>query len=732
MKNRAQSLQAPRYDIDFYADAVVRDPLPHYTRMRALGPVVYLPRHGCYALTRHAEVRAALRNHADFISGSGVAGDAFGCTFLQGNTVASDEPRHSCLRRAMAPPLLPGALSDIREAVQRAADALIEDLLARDGFDAVADLARHLPLQIVRDMVGLPAFGRDHMLKWAAAAFDVLGCQNSRGRAALPVIQAMRRFIETTATRENLKPGSWTHRIHELVDAGLLDPELAPFAIRDYINPSLDTTISATAQMIWQLARNPGAWKALKCNPGLTGNAVNEAVRLGSPIRAFSRHTSKRVTVGGTTVPGGARVLMVFASANRDERAFPNPDRFDLSRNPKDHLGFGSGIHMCVGMHLAQLEMEALLHAMMPRVARIEVGEPEVAMNNTIAAFSRLPAKFRAETRRIARRQAPAAPRSQQLLRGRVAARTEVARDIMCLDIEPSPGTVFPDAGAGAHIDVFIAPGMVRQYSLTGAITTGRYRIAIQKDAHSTGGSVAAFGKYRTGSAITIGRPRNRFGLTRRPGPVLLFAGGIGLTPLWAMAWELQHAGRDFHLHLSVRSPERLAFAGEIAAAPFADRIQIYFDQPGDAAPAARPLDAQRLIRAAGPEVQIYLCGPSGYMRHVRDAAAAACVPAEQVHTEYFGAEIDTQGAAFTLRARRSGREFTVGPHDTMLEVLSRAGIAVETSCQSGVCGSCLTGVVDGTPDHRDMVQTDAEKASNRQVAVCCSRSKSRVLVLDI
>lgn len=732
MKNRTESLQAPEYDIDFYADAVVRDPLPHYARMRALGAVVWLPRHGCYALTRHAEVRAALRNHADFISGNGVAGDDFGCTFLQGNTVASDEPRHSCLRRAMAPPLLPGALGEIREAVQQTADALVEDLVAREGFDAVADLARHLPLQIVRDMVGLPAFGRDNMLKWAAAAFDVLGRQNRRGRAALPVIRAMRAFIETKATRENLKPGSWTHRIHELVDAGLLDPELAPFAIRDYINPSLDTTISATAQMIWQLARNPQAWDALKRNPDLTGNAVNEAVRLGTPIRAFSRHTAKRVTVGGTTLPMGARVMMVFASANRDERAFPNPDRFDLSRNPKDHLGFGSGIHMCVGMHLAQLEMEALLHAMIPRVARMEVGEPEVAMNNTIAAFSRLPATFQAETRGIARREARPATSAQRLLQGRVTARTEVARDIMCLDIEPSPGTVFPDAEAGAHIDVFIAPGMVRQYSLTGSITTGRYRIAIQKDARSTGGSVAAFRKYRTGSTLTIGRPRNRFGLTRRPGPVLLFAGGIGLTPIWAMAWELQNAGRDFRLHISVRSPERLAFAGEIAAAPFADRIQVYFDRLDDGTSAASPLNAQRLLRAAGPEAHIYLCGPSGYMEHVREAAAVVGVPAAQVHTEYFGAEIDAKGAAFTLRASRSGREFMVGSDDTILEVLTRAGIPVETSCESGVCGSCLTGVLDGTPDHRDMVQTDAEKASNMRIAVCCSRSKSRVLVLDI
>ena len=385
---------APAYEADFYSDEFIRDPWPRYAEMRALGAVVWLPQLGNFALTRHAAVHAALQDHRRFSSAHGVAGDAFGCDFLQGNTVASDPPRHRALRRAMAPPLLPSAMAGIRDQVQALADGLIERLVEQEEFDAVADLARFLPLTLVRDLVGLPDFGQERMLAWAGAAFDVLGVQNERGCRAVQTIEEMRTFIGREMTPDTLKPGSWTRRIIDLAEQGNLDPELAPFALRDYINPSLDTTIAATGHLVWQLAQNPGAWQALRADPSLAENAVHEAVRLGSPIRSFTRQTVEAVEVEGVLIPAGQRVMMLYASANRDERAFPDPDRFDVTRTSRNHVGFGTGIHMCVGMHLAVLEITCLLHAMIPRVARIETGEGEIALNNTICAFARLPARF--------------------------------------------------------------------------------------------------------------------------------------------------------------------------------------------------------------------------------------------------------------------------------------------------------------------------------------------------
>ncbi|MEO1687311.1 MAG: cytochrome P450 [Pseudomonadota bacterium] len=389
------ALTPPEIDVDLYADEAIQAPWPVYARLRAAAPVVRLPALDAYALTRHAAVRAALRDHETFRSGEGVAGDDFGCAYLRGNTVASDPPRHTALRAAMAPPLSPAAIAQARPRIAAEAEALIERLCARDGFDAVEDLARHLPLSVVRDLVGLPDQGRENMLRWAAAAFDVLGVQNARGRAGREAIEEMRRFIGGPLTRETLSEGGWTRRILDLAEAGALDPELAPFAVRDYINPSLDTTISAISRLIEHLGRDPQAWQALRADRSLALNAAHEAVRLATPIRAFSRRAARDVEIEGFALPAGARVLMLFASANRDALVFEDPDRFDLRRgNARRHLGFGAGIHMCVGMHLALAEMECLIEAMAARVARIEVGEGAPVMNNTICALARLPARF--------------------------------------------------------------------------------------------------------------------------------------------------------------------------------------------------------------------------------------------------------------------------------------------------------------------------------------------------
>lgn len=385
---------APVYSCDFYGDAFIRDPWPHYARMRELGPVVWLPELDNFALTRYDAVRAALRDHKRFVSSRGVAGDAFGCEMLQGNTVASDPPQHTALRQAIEPPLRRRALEDVRPRVQVVLDEAVGRLVGGETFDAMADLARVAPLTVVRDLVGLPPVEQDKMLKWAAAAFDVLGVQNERGQAALEPIAEMRAFISSRADKDGLLPGSWTHRIACAADAGDLDPDLARFVIRDYINPSLDTTISAIGQLIWRLGVDPEQWALLKSRPELAPNAVHEAVRLGAPIRSFSRQTKEDVEIEGVTIPAGARVMMLYASANRDERVFENPDMFDVRRGSRRHLGFGAGVHMCVGMHLAQMEMEALLAAMIERVERIEVDSPEIALNNTIHAFARLPARF--------------------------------------------------------------------------------------------------------------------------------------------------------------------------------------------------------------------------------------------------------------------------------------------------------------------------------------------------
>jgi cytochrome P450 len=385
----------PVYEADFYSDAFIRDPWPHYARMRELGPVVWLPEHGNFALTRHATVLAALRDPDLFVSGRGVAACEFANEITRGNSAASDGDRHRAIREASSGPLTPEALEAIRGRMEEAAAELVDKLIAAGEFDAMADLASHLPLTVVRELVGLPDFGRDNMLRWADATFNLLGVQNSRGRAALEVFSEQRRFVTAGATPDALRPDSWSRRLFDLVERGELAPDLAPVCMRDYLNPSLDTTISATGELIFRLARHPDQWALLRERPDHALRAANEAVRLASPVRSFARHASRSAEIEGVEIPDGARVMMLFASANRDERAFDRPDAFDITRDPRRHLGFGAGIHMCLGRHLAQLEMTAILKAMLARVEEIEVAEPTVALNNTIYRYEKLPARFR-------------------------------------------------------------------------------------------------------------------------------------------------------------------------------------------------------------------------------------------------------------------------------------------------------------------------------------------------
>ena len=385
-------MDGPSDPVNLYDDAVIRDPWPHYARLRDLGPVVWMETLGNYAFTQYDTVRNGLRDHETYISSLGAAADDFGCTHQRGNTVASDAPRHTTLRDTISPPLLRDSVETLRPQIQNIADDIVANCMQKGSFEAITDLAQPLPLMLVRDLVGLPDFGRENMLKWASAAFDMQGIQNARGQAARPVIAEMKEFITRDVTPDTLKPGSWSHRITELAARGEIDPEIVPFAIRDYINPSLDTTISAIGHFIFHAGSNPDTWQKLKDDPSLALNAAHEAIRIGTPIRSFSRHTSKPVEIAGHQLPKRARVMMLYSSANRDETIFPQADKFDIERrNARRHLAFGAGVHMCAGMHLALLEIECLILAMTQQMPAVTVGTPTIAMNNSICAFAELP-----------------------------------------------------------------------------------------------------------------------------------------------------------------------------------------------------------------------------------------------------------------------------------------------------------------------------------------------------
>ena len=385
----------PTYEKDFYSEDVIRDPYPEYELMRGLGPVVYLKKLGAYAFTNYESVKYALQNHRIFINSNGVAADDFGSSFLKGNILSSDPPVHSELRKVMAPPLMPKSLKLIETRVEEFAVKIINKLiLKQDGFDVMRELAPILPLEIVRDMIGLPEFGKRNMLNWADAAFNILGIQNSRGQDGVRKITEMRQFIEGKITRENIRKGGWIDRLFIMLENDEIKPEHVPIIIRDYTTPSLDTTISAIGHLIWHLSQNPDQWDEIRNDKSKIELAISESIRLSSPIRSFCRTTAVDIEFQSYKIPEGSKVMLLFASANRDDRVFPEPDRFNINRLTNDHLGFGYGIHMCVGKHLAILEMSKLLLAMSNQVKTIRTYNPRIYLNNTIYRFEELSARF--------------------------------------------------------------------------------------------------------------------------------------------------------------------------------------------------------------------------------------------------------------------------------------------------------------------------------------------------
>ena len=314
----------------------------------------------------------------------------------------------------------------------------------------------------------------------------------------------------------------------------------------------------------------------------------------------------------------------------------------------------------------------------------------------------------------------------------RVAKKTCEARDINAYELVAANGESLPAFEAGSHVDVFLPNGLVRQYSLCGGPPQqGRYRIAVLRDPKTRGGSQAVHDGVQEGDTLRIGAPRNLFPLAEGMHASVLLAGGIGVTPLLAMAYHLHALGRPFELHYFARSRERVAFLSELLTGAFADKVVLHLD---DESPAGLQPVRELLasLQASRPDAHVYSCGPAGFLQHVSDTLAAVSWPAGQTHSETFTAPEPVTGDSFELRIASTGETVVVGPNETVVAAAARLGIDIPVSCEQGICGTCVTRVLEGVPDHHDQYFSDAEHAANDQFTPCCSRAKSRVLVLDL
>jgi cytochrome P450 len=392
MSRTSATARVPTLSVDLYSKETLLKPIETYRRIREAGAAVWLPKHRLWVMGRYCDVRQALSDDDTYRSGNGVAANPFTNVLTSGTTLASDDDAHIKRRRLLWQSLSSKALCAVEPILHGEASALIDKLRHRDEFDGVSEFAAHLPIRVVADLVGVD-IDHNRMLKYGRAGFDVLGPSNRRTVRAVPAGLSFWHYARSIRPG-NVKSGGWAESILAAGRDGALNPAEAKAMVIDFIGPSLDTTILASAQLIWSLGTNPDMWEGLRNNPDLVPAAAVEAVRLGSPVRGFTRVVKQDTEIDGAILRSGQRVVLLYASANMDETQFEQPEVFSLHRKGAN-LGWGFGAHACVGMHLAKMEMHALMHAMIPEVAHIGVANPVPLLNNTLQGFASLRATFR-------------------------------------------------------------------------------------------------------------------------------------------------------------------------------------------------------------------------------------------------------------------------------------------------------------------------------------------------
>lgn len=384
-----------------FSDDNLRDSNPLFKRVRDMGDAVWVPEINQYVVARYDDVIKALSADQILISGKGVSvNEAQNAIFsdeaaiTQTSTLTTDGKRHSLLKRYAMKPLLPKSLKDLKLSIQEMADELVEKLANGETFEGVSQLASFLPLKIIADMVGIRVVSNEKMLHWAEAIFNSFGPEdNHRTQTAFPKIGEFVDFY-SKISRSDMIPGGWADQLMDSVDKGDLSYHEAHSLTSDYVIPSLDTTIHSTAELVIQLAKNPGAFRRLRQEPELVTSGVLEAVRLATPLRGFTRYVTEDFRLSQSSLPAGSRVWLWYASANRDERHYENPDEFDLERRPSDHVGWGYGVHSCIGKNLAQIEIESVLRALIKHVSRIEVSSTSRIINNSAQGYETMSMKL--------------------------------------------------------------------------------------------------------------------------------------------------------------------------------------------------------------------------------------------------------------------------------------------------------------------------------------------------
>lgn len=388
---------APESDLDPWSEAFMENPFPSYDALRAAGPVVKLSRHGIWSVAHYAQAKAVLDDHATFLSsgGAGLANFHKDKPWRPPSIILeADQPLHTKTRTVLARVLSPGTVRVLRATFERDADAMIEPLIARGEFDAVKDIADRYPFKVFPDAVGLVQESRENLILYGKMVFAGFGPKTDAYEEAMSHAPKVLPYINEKCSREALAPGGLGAEIYKSVDTGELTEQEAGMLVRSLLSAGIDTTVNGIGQALYCLGRHPEQWQVLADDPSLARAAFDETLRFDTSAPFLFRTTARDVDFHGTFIPKHEKILVLVNAANRDPARWEDADTFDIRRKAVGHLGFGSGIHGCVGQMVARLEAESVLAALARRVKTIEIiGTPTRRPSSGLRGPSSLPVR---------------------------------------------------------------------------------------------------------------------------------------------------------------------------------------------------------------------------------------------------------------------------------------------------------------------------------------------------
>ncbi|WP_440533889.1 cytochrome P450/oxidoreductase [Variovorax sp. YR566] len=744
---------------DPFEDGYQQDP-PEYVRWaREQEPIFYSPKLGYWVLTRYADIKAVFRDNITFspsnalekITPTGEEANAVLASYgfaLNRTLVNEDEPAHMPRRRALMDPFTPEALKHHEPMVRELARAYVDRFIDDGKADLVDQMLWEIPLTVALHFLGVPEEDMDTLRKYSIA-HTVNTWGRPKPEEQVAVAHAVGNFWQYAGKvlekmRQDPDAPGW-------MQYGIRKQMLHPEVVTDsYLHSMMmagivaahETTANATANAMKLLLQHPDVWRELCEDPGLIPNAVEECLRHNGSVAAWRRLVTKDTQIDGVDLPAGSRLLIVTSSANHDEGHFADADLFDIRRdNASDHLTFGYGSHQCMGKNLARMEMQIFLEEFTRRLPHMRLSEQRFTYvpNTSFRGPEHLwvewdpaanPERANKGLRDVQVPVRIGEPSAHSIARPVVVERVTPAADgIVKLRLVSPDGKPLPRWTPGSHIDVECGtPELSRQYSLCGdPDEAGVLEIAVLHEPDGRGGSAWVHANVKPGDRLRIRGPRNHFRLDESLKKAIFIAGGIGITPVSAMARRAKALGMDYELHYSGRSRTSMAFVDELAAL-HGERLHVH------AADEGRRNDLQALLAQPVPGAQVYACGPLRMLEALESCCAAW--PEGALRVEHFESTLATldpsKEHAFEVELKDSGLVLTVPPDQTLLTALRAANVDVQSDCEEGLCGSCEVRVLSGKVDHRDVVLTRTERDANTKMMACCSRACEGRLVLEL